>query len=161
MQWYAVQSLQWYIILSQSAPDQLEIFMSYVLMSPQHTDCSIEQEFDHVVNWSSENKLTINKTKTQEIIFYKSNKIAHKHDIPLIPGIARVEEVRLLGVILTSYLSWSRHIDSVLICASQRLYLINQLKYALGITGLSNIFRALVVSKMLYALTAFGIPQPV
>ena len=82
------------------------------LMSPQHTDCSIEQEFDHVLNWSSENKLTINKTKTQEIIFYKSNKIAHKHDIPLIPGIARVEEVRLLGVILTSNLSWSRHIDS-------------------------------------------------
>ena len=127
------------------------------LMSPQHTDCSIEQEFEHVVNWSIENKLTINKTKTQEIIFYKSNKIAHKHDIPLIPGIARVEEVRLLGVILTSNLSWSRHIDSVLICASQRLYLINQLKYmALGITGLSNIFRALVVSKMLYAITAIS-----
>ena len=45
------------------------------LLDPQHTDCSIEQEFAHVVDWSTTNKLTINKNKTQEIIFYRSNRI--------------------------------------------------------------------------------------
>ena len=72
------------------------------LLAPQHTDCPIEQEFDHVVEWSTKNKLTINKNKTQEILFYRSNRMAGKHDIPLIPGIARVAEVKLLGVILFS-----------------------------------------------------------
>ena len=127
------------------------------LLSPQHTDCSIDQELAHVVDWSTKNKLTINKNKTQEIIFYRSNRIANKHDIPLIPGIARVQEVRLLGVILSSSLSWSCQVDSILVAASQRLYLLNQLRHmSLDILGLSNIFRALVVSKMLYALPAIS-----
>ena len=83
--------------------------------------------------------------------------MANKHDIPLIPGIARVLEVRLLGVILSSSLSWSCQVDSILVAASQRLYLLNQLRHMLlDIVGLSNIFRALVVSKMLYALPAIS-----
>ena len=127
------------------------------LLAPQHTDVSIEQEFAHVVDWSTANKLTINKNKTQEIIFYRSNRMANKHDIPLIPGIARVVEVRLLGVILTSSLSWSCQVDSILVAASQRLYLLNQLRHmSLDIVGLSNVFRSLVVSKMLYALPAIS-----
>ena len=110
-----------------------------------------------VVDWSTKNKLTINKNKTQEIIFYRSNRIANKHDIPLIPGIARVLEVRLLGVNLSSSLSWSCQVDSILVAASQRLYLLNQLRHmSLDIVGLSNILRALVVSKMLYALPAIS-----
>ena len=44
--------------------------------------------------------------------------MANKHDIPLIPGIARVVEVRLLGVILSSSLSWSSQVDSILVAAS-------------------------------------------
>ena len=39
------------------------------LLAPQHTDCTIEQEFAHVVDWSTKNKLTINENKTQEIMF--------------------------------------------------------------------------------------------
>ena len=87
----------------------------------------------------------------------RSNRMANKHDIPLIPGIARVFEVRLLGVILTSSLSWSCQVDSILVAASQRLYLLNQLRHmSLDIVGLSNVFRSLVVSKMLYALPAIS-----
>ena len=106
-----------------------------------------------MVDWSTTNKLTINKNKTQEIIFYRSNRIANKHDIPLIPGIARLVEARLLGVILSSSLSWSCQVDSILVAASQRLYLLNQLRHmSLDIVGLSNVFRSLVISKMLYAI---------
>ena len=78
-------------------------------------------------------------------------------DIPLISGIARVVEVRLLGVILTSSLSWSCQVDSILVAAYQRLYLLNQLRHmSLDIVGLSNVFRSIVVSKMLYALPAIS-----
>ena len=101
--------------------------------------------------------LQLSAYKTQEMIFYRSNRMTNKHDIPLIPGIARVFEVRLLGVILTSSLSWSCQVDSILVAASQRLYLLNQLRHmSLDIVGLSNVFRSLVVSKMLYALPAIS-----
>ena len=56
-----------------------------------------------------------------------------------------------------SRLRWSCQVDSILVAASQRLYLLNQLRYmSLDIVGLSNVFRSLVVSKMLYALPAIS-----
>ena len=85
-----------------------------------------------MVDWSTKKKLTMNKNKTKV-------------------------EVRLLGFILSSSLSWSYQVDSILVAASQGLYLLNQLRHmSLDIVGLSNVFRSLVVSKMLYALPAIS-----
>ena len=71
------------------------------LLTPQHTDSSAEDEFRHIADWSSDNKLIINVKKTKEIIFWRSSKCAKKYDIPEIPGIERVDQAKLLGVILT------------------------------------------------------------
>ena len=98
---------------------------------PQRTDCSIEVELQNIINWSHLNKLTINKSKTKEIIFWKSGKVSKNLIIPTIPQIERVQQVRLLGVILSSNLSFTPHIDYVLAVATQRLYLLNQLKKCL------------------------------
>ena len=113
------------------------------------------------MDWSSENKLVINVKKTKEIIFWRSSKCANKYDIPAIPGIDRVDQAKLLGVILTSTLSWSAHVDFLLSTATQRFYLLNQLKHmSLCISGLDSVldsvFRALVLSRVTYALPAFS-----
>ena len=125
------------------------------LLVPQHTDCSMEDEFQHVQDWSAANKLTINTAKTKEIIFWRSARA--QTVIPEMPGIERVAQAKLLGVILTSSLSWSAHTDSILIVATQRLYLLNRLKnMSLGIDGLNDVFRALVMSRLTYAVPAFS-----
>ena len=46
------------------------------LVVPQRTDCSIELELENIINWSHLNKLTINKSNTKEIIFWKSGKVS-------------------------------------------------------------------------------------
>ena len=76
--------------------------------------------------------------------------------MPAIPLIERVHQVRLLGVLLTSNLSFTPHIDYILTVISQRFYLLNQFKkmYLDG-AGLSSVFTALIVSRILYALPAF------
>ena len=77
-------------------------------------------------------------------------------NIPLIPHIERVDQVKLLGVLLTSNLSFTPHIDYTLAVISQRFYLLNQLsKMSLAISGLSSVFSALIISRILYALPAF------
>jgi hypothetical protein len=125
------------------------------LLVPQHTDCSMEDEFQHVQDWSAANKLTINTAKTKEIIFWRSARA--QTVIPEMPGIERVAQAKLLGVILTSSLSWSAHTDSILTVATQRLYLLNRLKnMSLGIDGLNDVFRALVMSRLTYAVPAFS-----
>ena len=73
--------------------------------------------------------------------------------IPLIPHIERVKQVKLLGMLLTSNLSFTPHIDCTLAVVSQRFYLINQLrKMSLSISGLSSVFSALIISRILYAV---------
>ena len=75
------------------------------LVVPQHTDCSVEAELQYIANWSCDNKQTINTSKTKEIIFWKFGKSTKHYNIPLIPNIERVDQVKLLGVLLTSNLS--------------------------------------------------------
>ena len=117
-----------YLFASLSIKNKIPKYADDVsLLTPQHTDSSAEDEFRHVVDWSSENKLVINVKKTKEIIFWRSNKCANKYDIPEIPGIERVDQAKLLGVILTSTLSWSAHVDFLLPTATQRFYLLDQL----------------------------------
>ena len=126
------------------------------LVVPQHTDCSVEAELQHIANWSCDNKQTINTSKTKEIIFWKFGKSTKHYNIPLIPNIERVDQVKLLGVLLTSNLSFTPHIDYTLAVISQRFYLLNQLrKMSLAISGLSSVFSALIISRILYALPAF------
>ena len=127
------------------------------LLVPQNSDCTLEDEFENVKKWSHDNKLTINKSKTKEIIFWKNGRVNNKCTIPLIPCIERVDQTKLLGVILTTRLSWSAHIDCLIKQITQRFYLLNQLKrMSLGIKGLTTVFRALVVSRILYALPSYS-----
>ena len=126
------------------------------LVVPQHTDCLIEEELKNIVTWAENNKQNINTNKTKEIIFWKTGKPSKAINIPLIPQIERVQQVRLLGVLLSSNLSFTPHIEYILAVSTQRFYLLNQLrKMSLALAGLSNVFRALIVSRILYALPAF------
>ena len=75
----------------------------------------------------------------------------------IIPGIERIDTTKLLGVILTSNLSWTPHINNILNICCQRFYLLNRLKHmSLCNTGLNLMFRSLVVSRLIYALPAFS-----
>ena len=97
------------------------------------------------------------KTRLKKSSFWKSVRTKNKHDIPLIPGIERIETTKLLGVILTSNLSWTPHINNILNICCQRFYLLNRLKHmSLCNTGLNLMFRSLVVSRLIYALPAFS-----
>ena len=130
--------------------------MTLGLVVPQHTDCLIDEELKNIVNWSEINKQNINTNKTQEIIFWKTGKPSKAINIPLIPQIDQAQQVRLLGVLLSSNLSFTPHIEYILAISTQRFYLLNQLKkMSLALAGLSNVFRALIVSRILYALPAF------
>ena len=98
------------------------------LLAPQHTNCDIEIEFEHIRQWSAAYKLTINKAKCVEIIFWRTTRIKCRYTVPNILEIQRVECVKLLGVFITSNLSWSMQVDYVLRAVSQKFYLIKQIR---------------------------------
>ena len=127
------------------------------LLVPQHSDRSIEGEFAHIQDWSIDNKLNINKTKTVEIIFWRTSKIKVKYHIPNIVEVERVDSVKLLGVFLTSNISWSLQINHLVTGITRKFYVLNQIKnMSLSSDGLNNVFRAMVLSRIQYALPVYS-----
>lgn len=123
---------------------------------PQHSDVSAADEVQHVRDWATANKLTLNLNKTKELVFTKASPSASLLPPP-IPGIEQVVSVKSLGVTLTHRLSMDHHVNEILSVITQRLYLISQLRnQGLPIHALNSIFHALILSRILYALPAFS-----
>ena len=81
-------------------------------VTPQHTNTELEEEFLHMQSWAKENRLKNNTSKTNEIVFRRPSL---RHQVPptSIVHIAQVEEVKLLGVMLTSTLSTKKTYISI------------------------------------------------
>ena len=43
------------------------------LLVPEKTDIQIQDEFNSITKWAADNKLTINLSKTKEVIFHRPN----------------------------------------------------------------------------------------
>ena len=61
-------------------------------------------ELDHIAAWATENNLTLNTSKTKEVIFYDSRRRHSVQSPPLLPGVARQFTLKILGVTLSSHL---------------------------------------------------------
>ena len=83
---------------------------------------------DEICGWSYYNKVNINTKKIKEMLLGSVS----KDPPPLITinnsPVERVQSFKLLGVLLTSSLSWSEHITAVCTKASKRLYFLKLLK---------------------------------
>ena len=76
---------------------------------------------------------------------------------PPLMQIERVEEVKLLGVLLTPTLSMQSHVKYTISILNQRLYRLNQLRrQGPNVSGLTQVFMTLVVARFQYALPALA-----
>jgi hypothetical protein len=126
------------------------------LMVPEKTDICLEDEFQHILLWSSQNKLNLNFDKTKEMVFHRPS-FHHFVEPSLLDNIERVTSFKLLGVLLTNTLSMDKHVNYILSLVNQRLYLLNMLKKQ-GLSGKAReiIFQALIISRLSYALPAYS-----
>ena len=88
-------------------------------------DVQLQQEFNSIMRWSSDNRLTTDMSTIKELVFHRPNN--RNHSPPsYINGIKWVSFVKLLRVWLQD-LGISRHVHLIHIW-NQRFYLLNQLK---------------------------------
>ena len=101
---------------------------------PPSKHSTLQQAADFIHDWSQENHLQLNPIKCKEI------HTCFKRTPPPPPCFSQVatEEVefevvssaKVVGVVLSSNLKWSAHIDSITTKTAKRLYLLRQLKHA-------------------------------
>jgi hypothetical protein len=126
------------------------------LLVPETSDTDVVDEFNSIQNWANMNKLTINFSKTKEIVFHrpKPGKLIFP---PPLQGIERVLIAKLLGVTLSSSLSFSEHVDCIIKQCGQRSFLLRSLRRrGLKAAPLEAVFSALIINRILYAVSAWG-----
>ena len=119
-------------------------------------DVDMLDEFQHVLNWAVANKLTINMCKNKKNLYF-TDQIAINYLAPSeLPGIERVLCAKLLDVWLQNDFSMRKHVDYIMHICNQRSYLLTQLKRQdLPMTQLQSVFDAIVLSRVLYAVSAW------
>ena len=119
-------------------------------------DNSLQLAADHLVNWTSHNHMVVNESKTKEMLIYFGSS-----DKDLVPpilvndlAIGRVTTFKLLGVIISSDLSWEEHVHYILGKAAKRMYCINYLVRA----GISDKDIIIVYTSIIRSILEYACP---
>jgi len=126
------------------------------LLVPQHTDVELDIELQNVKAWAANNCLKLNLSKTKEMIF-KRPMVQYFHMPPALDNIEQLDCCKLLGVIFQSNFKMDSHIEFILSQCAQRMYLLKLLRHqGLPDVQLSVVAYAVIISRLLYALPAWG-----
>ncbi|XP_078075173.1 interleukin-6 receptor subunit beta-like isoform X2 [Mustelus asterias] len=114
-------------------------------------------EIENLVNWCSNNNLSLSVNKTKEIVI-DFRKCKGEHVSVYINGdeVERVESFKFLGVQITNNLFWSPHADAIVKKAHQRIYFLRRLsKFGMSATTLTNFYRCTIESILSGCVTAW------
>ena len=95
---------------------------TYLIIPSINVDIRLD-ELENVEEWSRKNNLTLNRSKSLEIIFIdRRRKRSIQHPSPL-PDISRVSSIKILGVRPTVWgsLSVCGHVDNVITSCAQSI----------------------------------------
>ncbi len=118
----------------------------------------IQQSADTAVQWCQDNDMMINRNKTKEMLMCFCKEPNHHYDLQAITvdgkDIERVDHVKLLGVTVSSNLTWNMHGDNLTAKAVKMLYMLYQLKRA----GLSKEDRTRIYLRVVRPTLEYACP---
>ena len=117
----------------------------YEIVGKSHIS-EIQKDLDDLLDWTKNNNMLLNVKKTKEL------QISFLNDSPRFEQLTAnndqvevVSSFKLLGLIITSNLSWDQHVTYICSKASKRLYAIRLLKRTgVSISDLARIFCSVV-----------------
>ena len=99
---------------------------TYIIVPANNVDTR-SCEVNNVESWAKANKLTLNRSKSVEIVFTTKRKRQFTVP-PLLPGITRVTALKMLGVTISDKLSVSDHIQNIVSSCAQSVHAIRTLR---------------------------------
>lgn len=111
----------------------------------------------NINNWAFINKIGLNIKKTKYIVFTKKKNILN--DFTLRIGdklIERVDEFKLLGIIIDSKMTFKTHINSILLKINRNIGIINRIKNQLTDKFLLSLYYAFIYSHLFYGNLIWG-----
>ncbi|XP_048586085.1 uncharacterized protein LOC125568270 [Nematostella vectensis] len=125
-------------------------------ISQRHNSADLSSvEVQNIKNWSKENRMTLNLSKTWEMVVRGRT----KKPIPEPePDISRKEELKLLGVTFNEQpCNWDTHFEQMISKASSRLYILRVCKfYGYTMQKLTLLFDSLIMSLFYYTIEVWA-----
>ena len=126
------------------------------LSVPVKANCDTSHiEVNNIESWALNNRMTLNLTKTKEMV------VRGKKSKPIpsqIPSTVRVPQLNLLGLTFQEdSCNWDLQIDSLSAIASSRLYILRICRfYGYSKDQISKLFDSLILSLILYGIRVWG-----
>ena len=118
----------------------------------------INKELEQLNLWLNVNRLALNISKTNFVIFHTFNKTLH-HNVTLKinkKAIMQKDYIKYLGVIIDCHLNWKHHILNVSKKISRSIGVVYKLREFMNTKMLKSIYYSLIYSHLVYAIQVWG-----
>ena len=127
-------------------------------LSRKELNKNTNHDLSKLVNWLRCNKISLNASKTEIIIFKGKNEIITKKWNFRISGqkLTLKNHVKYLGIYLDEHLSWKKDIDFLTQKLSRSVGILSKLRHSLSYTSLIQLYYAIFDSHTSYHLPVLG-----
>ena len=117
----------------------------------------MNQELKKLYEWLCINRLSLNITKTNFVIFHAKNKPLHPITILINnKAIEETDNVKYLGITLDSELTYKKHADEVSKKISRSIGILYKLRPFVSPNILINVYYAIIYPFLLYGIALWG-----
>ena len=118
----------------------------------------INKELEQLNLWLNVNRLALNISKTNFVIFSACNKPI-RHNVTLKinkKAILQKDHIKYLGIMIDNHLNWKKHIFNMSKKISRSIGIMYKLREFMDTKMLSNIYYSLIYSHIVYAIQVWG-----
>ena len=130
-----------------------------VKQSIKEINKSVNKDLKSLLHWLNANKISLNVTKTEVVIFRAKGKVFDT-DLKLKMCGKKLypsHHVKYLGVYLDEYLNWATHVNQLCVKLVKANAMLSKIHYFVNeMTTLRSIYFAIFNSHLSYACTAWG-----
>ena len=119
----------------------------------------VNNELKSITQWFIRIKLSLNTEKTKFIIFRPKGKVLPVEPWGVAIGdqmIARVSEIKFLGVFLDEFINWRFHINTKCNAIAKNLAVLNRVKNFIPLLTRKTLYHALILPHLSYGVLAWG-----
>ena len=126
----------------------------------------LQKDLNKLVEWCTDNKVTINCKKTKYCIYGMRSNVKRTKSLNTVLSLSnnrldRVSSYKYLGFILDEHLNFNKHVSEMCNTISHKLYLMSRIRKFLTTQACINIFKTMVLSvieygDIIYAGTSVG-----
>jgi len=121
-------------------------------------ELTINKELKKLHTWLIVNRLSLNINKTNFVVFHPFNKpLTKKITLKIYKkAISEKDQVKYLGIMIDSTLSWKNHIDNVSTKISKIIGLLYKIRYFVDVKIIKTLYYSLVFPHLIYGIEVWG-----